>query len=112
MKRSMLSILFAGLALAVTSCATREAATYVAAPAALLASPGIEPGWPLTVVNGTFTSTVYQPEVDSWDGHLMMARSAVAIQPSGRTQPVYGVVAIKAITLVNKQSRTVTLAEL
>jgi hypothetical protein len=112
MKRSMLSILFAGLALAVTSCATREAATYVAAPAALLASPGIEPGWPLTVVNGTFTSTVYQPEVDSWDGHLMMARSAVAIQPSGRTQPVYGVVAIKAITLVNKQSRTVTLADL
>ena len=112
MKRIVRLILFAGLAFAVTSCATRNAALNTGNQSVSLASTGIEPGWPLNVVNGTYTSTVYQPEIDSWDGHTMTARSAVAIQPSGENRPIYGVIAITAITLVNKQSRTVTLADL
>jgi hypothetical protein len=123
-KRCTLAILVTGLALALMSCATRDTsrseggASYYGLRAtgpdgsrALRAPAAAEPGWPLVIANGAMTGTVYQPQVDSWDGHLLMARSAVSIQSAGQPKPIYGVIAIKAITLVNKESRTVALAE-
>ena len=116
MRRILLPIFCAGLALAVTSCATRYKYTSAGAAPSPLAAPasagGAEPGWPLRVVSGPHTAKVYAPEIDSWDGHSIIGRSAVEIQPASPAPPIYGVVALKAITLVNKESRTASLADM
>jgi hypothetical protein len=61
------------------------------------------------VVEGSTTNLIYQPQADSWDGHQFVGRNAVGIQPAGQPLPVYGVVNLKAITLVDKTQGTVAL---
>ena len=41
--------------------------------------------WPMEVNSGGYTWTIFEPQSDSWDGHQLMARSAVAVRsaPSG-----------------------------
>jgi hypothetical protein len=65
----------------------------------------------MTFTDGTTTYTVFEPQCDSWDGHQLVARSAVAVQPAGQSQPTYGVIGFNAITLVDKSSHTATLAD-
>ena len=66
-------------------------------------------GWPRTIVKGTTTNLLYQPQVDSWDGHELVAREAIALQTGGRSKAVFGVVNIQGLTLVDKTKRTVSL---
>jgi hypothetical protein len=47
--------------------------------------------------------------VDFWDGSHLVGRQAVAVQSAGEPQPNYGVVTLKAVTLVDKSSRAVSL---
>ena len=68
--------------------------------------------WPRVFIQGGATNTLYQPQVDSWDGFLMKARAAVAIQPVGSSEPVFGVVELSARTLVDKDQRTVQLDQI
>jgi hypothetical protein len=70
---------------------------------------GAHDQWPRTVVSGGVTNTIYQPQVESWDGKTLAARSAVAVQSASQPQPVYGVVNLSAATLVNNTDRTVRL---
>ena len=111
MKHIFNTSLAAGLVVVLSSCATRDTfavwwrpAYYYTAPSAFANS-----GWPRLVPSGATTYTIYEPQVDSWDGHQLMARSAVGVQSAGQPQPTYGVVAIQAITLVDKTKRTVSL---
>ena len=48
--------------------------------------------WPRVFVQGGATNTIYQPQLESWDGFRMKARAAVAIQPAGAPEPVFGVI--------------------
>ena len=61
--------------------------------------------------SGAATYTVFAPQSDSWDGHDLVARSAVSVQSSTDLQPSYGVVTFSAITLVDKTTRTAKLAD-
>lgn len=63
--------------------------------------------WPRVYVVGTTTNTVYQPQIESWDGYTLTARNAVAIQTPDQPEPVYGVMKVQAHTMVNKTERTV-----
>lgn len=65
--------------------------------------------WPRTVQIDGATMTVYQPQVDSWNGGFLQLRAAVALKPGGSTSEVFGVIRASAHTLVNKSSRMVTL---
>jgi len=127
-----ISLLFvAGLAAALSSCATKppseaeggpryyyansasRTSTLVGAPTpapapASAAEPSEMP-WPRTVTSGSTAITIYEPQVDSWDGHDLVARNAIGIQKAGQPEPTYGVVTLKAITLVDKSSRKVAL---
>ena len=124
MKRVIISILTAGTAVLLTSCATKDHAQTAAgedyydhyvsptapdgAPAP--AAPADDP-WPMTFSDGGTSYTIFEPQCDSWDGHQLAARSAVAVQPAGQAQPTYGVMAFNAITLVDKTTRTAALAD-
>jgi hypothetical protein len=54
------------------------------------------------------TMTVYQPQVDSWDGGFLKLRAAVAVKPT-RGEEVFGIVRVSAHTLVDRATGIVTL---
>ncbi len=62
-------------------------------------------GWPVEIEGPDGTITVYQPQLDAWDGHKLEAHTAVSIQPSGVDVPTYGVAWVSARTMVDKQER-------
>lgn len=66
------------------------------------------PPWPQVITNGTSTLTIYQPQLDSWDGYTLQARSAVAAADKGGIT-TYGIVYASAHTLVDKATRWVLL---
>jgi hypothetical protein len=113
MKRIINMAPMAGLVIALSSCTTRYASEAAVGPPYYASGPMAgEPaslGWPRFVVIGSTTNVIYEPQADSWDGHQLMARAGLAVQSSGHSQPAFGVVALQAITLVDKTTRTVTL---
>ena len=113
MKRIINMAPMAGLVIALSSCATRYASEAAVGSPYYTSGPMTgEPaslGWPRFVVSGSTTNVIYEPQADSWDGRQLMARAGVAVPSAGHSQPAFGVVAIQAITLVDKTTRTVTL---
>jgi hypothetical protein len=53
--------------------------------------------------------TVYQPQVDSWDGGFLRFRAAISIKPSGGGQEVFSIAQGSAHTLVDRTTRMVSL---
>jgi hypothetical protein len=69
---------------------------------------GADP-WPRQMHITGGTMTVYEPQVDSWDGGFLKLRAAVAVKPDNGGQEVFGIVRASAHTLVDKSTRMVTL---
>ena len=121
--KSRLGFLFiAAQALALTSCVTPPTAESPSASSGYSQTEGIysgttepagaeatESGWPRVFVNGSATNVIYEPRIDSWDGHELVARIVVAVQNLGQRRSTLGVVTIRALTLVDKNTRTVSL---
>jgi hypothetical protein len=59
--------------------------------------------------SGAMNILLYQPQIDSWDGHVLSARSAVSVQSPNEAKPTYGAIAFNAGTLVDRSTRLVTL---
>lgn len=66
-------------------------------------------GWPRSFTANGITFTVYQPQLTSWDGTQLTARTVVAAQPVGTPEPTYGTVSLSATTETDKVNRQVTL---
>src|SRR5262249_30737775 len=64
--------------------------------------------WPRQKQISDTTFTVYQPQVDSWDGGFLKLRAAVSANPASG-QGVFGIVRVSAHTLVDRSTRMVTL---
>jgi hypothetical protein len=68
--------------------------------------------WPKSsTVNGA-EYTIYQPQLDSWDGYHLQAHTAVSVLAKGAKEPVFGVITFNAKTNVDRVSRTVTFRDL
>jgi hypothetical protein len=68
-----------------------------------------EHGWPRTFDEGGLKFTLYQPQLEKWDGTRLLGRSAVSVESAASPQPVYGVVWIVARTEIDKEERVVHL---
>ena len=125
MKSITVAVIGLGAVLALSSCTTGSGSQTTLVPTSNVPVPsGRKPalapaeaasdkmGWPRQFNQGSTNYWVYPPQIDSWDGHLLKARHAVAIQFAGQAQPVYGVIDVEAITLVDKPAATVTLADI
>lgn len=121
MKRILFSVAALAAVISLSSCATKNASqtgkmpAYNAGRAPAVSSTEPLPAfasasWPLMFSEGSETYTIFEPQSDSWDGHELTARSAVGIRLSDQTQPIYGTISFKAITLVDKTKQTATLA--
>jgi hypothetical protein len=113
MKRIINRVLMASLVMGLSSCTTRNySESAIGQPYSASGPMAGEPanlGWPRVVVSGSTTNVIDQPRSDSWDGHQLLARAGLAVQSAGQPRPTYGVVALQAITLVDKTTRAVTL---
>jgi hypothetical protein len=69
-------------------------------------------GWPRLVTTGQTTLTVYQPQLDSWQGNHLTGRAVVAVQTPNAKAPIYGVIWFSARTEVDKAAGLVTLQEI
>src|SRR5262245_1232665 len=63
--------------------------------------------WPKTTKEGNATFTLYQPQLDSWDGYSFEAHAACSVLVAGGKDPDFGVIEITANTQVDRLSRTV-----
>src|SRR6266699_478664 len=68
-----------------------------------------ESSWPRTFASDADAFTIYQPQVDKWDGNLVDVYCAVELKEARETATKYGVVWIQARTEVDKINRLVTL---
>lgn len=68
--------------------------------------------WPRKITADGYTVTIYQPQVDKWQGDRLEARAAVAVQAGASSRPTYGVAWLTARTDVDKEHRIVTLEDL
>ncbi len=68
-------------------------------------------GWPRAITSGADTFTIYQPQVDKWDGNRIDLYAAVEVKTgTGKTaESKYGVIWFHARTEVDKVNREVTL---
>ena len=71
-----------------------------------------ESGWPRTFTSGADTFTIYQPEVDKWEGNQIDVYSAVEVKTGKDSAAKYGVVWFQARTEVDKVNRLVTLDQI
>src|SRR5215470_6495880 len=63
--------------------------------------------WPKILKLDGATYTLYQPQLDSWDGYNFAAHAAASVLPSGAKDPSFGVIEITAKTHVFRLFRTV-----
>lgn len=114
MNRVIQTPLLATLVVILAACASKHTGdyNYNSSTAYLPPQAAGEPGeglWPRPLVSGTTTNFLYEPQVDSWNGRQLVARQAVALSSPGQPEPVFGVVTLHALTLVDKTKRTVSL---
>ena len=69
-------------------------------------------GWPRIFSGNGQSFTVYQPQLDSWDGFTLEAHAAVALAAGAEEPPIFGVANLKVRTLVDKTERLVSLEDL
>ncbi len=85
-----------------------DSAATPAQPAAPAPAPAPDPdAWPRTIKRDTTTYTIYQPQLDSWDGVTLDARAAVAVQAAGAKEPTYGIIFLHSDTIVDREERMV-----
>ena len=66
-------------------------------------------GWPRIISSGQTRITVYQPQIDSFDGFSLAGRAAVAVTEKTDAPPIYGIVQVSAAVHIDKDDRLVTL---
>jgi hypothetical protein len=80
------------------------------APLPKLADP-LDGGWPREVGTSVGTFTVYQPQLDSWDGSRLALYAAISLKAKEDAPPLYGGVWVDGLTVVNAESRLVTFSD-
>lgn len=65
--------------------------------------------WPRQIDSRDATIIVYQPQIESFENNILSARSAVSVQHSTDTEPVFGAVWFEAQTETDREQRNVSL---
>ncbi len=71
-----------------------------------------QPEWPLEIEAPTAAVTMYQPQLETFEGDKLTARAAVAVKPKGDEEAVFGAVWMAARVATDRDTRVVTLQEL
>ena len=86
-----------------------QAPKQTAAPPQVAAP--LDGGWPREVKTTAGVVTVYQPQIDSWDGSRLALYAAISLREKADAEPIYGVVWAEGRTVVDKEARLVTFSD-
>ncbi len=93
---------------------SHDVLALILAGAALLAAgaaSGQDAGfWPQVLEGDKGSITIYQPQLESFEGDILETRAAVAVSRKGEKQMVFGAVWFRARLLTDRDARTATLA--
>jgi len=113
MRPCQTTTLFAALALLLLPAASRAQPAPAAGPGPQPPAAEVTPDpWPRTLDEGGVTYTIFQPQLDSWDGYRYAAHAAVSVLADGSKDPTFGVVEITAVTVVDKLARSVAFQDI
>src|SRR5262249_1302453 len=97
--RRFLTVMALRMASLLVGCASTEQAANAPTPSAVAAPPGpVTPAppdpdpWPRQFQLSDAMLTVYQPQVDSWQGNQLSFRAAVAAKAQGANAETFGVI--------------------
>jgi hypothetical protein len=65
--------------------------------------------WPKSAQLNGAKYTLYEPQLESWDSYNLAAHAAVSVTPSGAKYPSFGAINISAVTIVDREAKTVRL---
>lgn len=68
--------------------------------------------WPRDIVAPKGTITIYQPQLETFEGDQLTARAAVSVLPTGSTEPVFGAVWMSAHVATDRDTRIVTVLDI
>ncbi len=86
--------------------------TFIALPLLAQTPPGNDEYWPKEIDTDNLHLVLYLPQVDSWKGNRIEARSAVIVAFKGDTTQIFGTVSISARTEVDRETRLVALEDI
>jgi hypothetical protein len=87
--------------------------TFVALPLLFAqAPPSGNEYWPKEIDTSNIHLVLYQPQVETWKGNRIEARSAVIVTLQGDSTQIFGTVSIRARTEVDKEARLVSLEDI
>ena len=108
--------LLISLAALVVAYACQSQSTNVTAGMSSSAQPisisGQELSWPRQFQDNGVQVSIFQPQIEKWEGTDFETRAAVAVTPAGSNAPIYGVIWMKARADVDKAARLVTLNDI
>jgi len=85
----------------------------LAMPAVLLAADAPQPSrWPMhaTASDGSDV-TIFQPQLDSFEGDTLTSHAAVAVVPANQQEPVYGAIWLQSRIETDRVARTVHIVD-
>ncbi len=101
------------VAMLAVSALSSSAAAQATPPEPMPPASAVTPDpWPKTLDQGGVTYTVFQPQLDSWDGYAIEAHAAVSVLADGTKDPTFGVVELKAVTVVDRTARSVAFQDI
>jgi hypothetical protein len=69
-------------------------------------------GWPREIQVGEAVITLYQPQLDSWEGNAVECRAAVSVEMTPDAAPVFGAVWLSARFETDRSARMVTFTDI
>src|SRR5882672_2288893 len=73
---------------------------------------GQELSWPRQFEDSGVIVSIFEPQIEKWEGSDFETRSAAAVTPAGSNAPIYGVFWLKARADVDKAARIVRLNDI
>src|SRR6266446_10068559 len=105
-------VILAALAMACASQAQPTNAMGELSTAQPISASGQELSWPRQFEDNGIKVSIFEPQIEKWEGNDFQTRSAVAVTPAGSNAPIYGVFWMKARADVDKAARIVTLNDI
>src|SRR5271165_5276978 len=98
----LLLLLFSGFACLQGAAQKLPDAPSTAKTKPATAASQADQGWPRRFSSGADKFTMYQPQIEKWDGNRLYLYSAVEVTSAGKTSANYGVVWFNARAEVDK----------
>jgi hypothetical protein len=86
-------------------------AFLIVSPARAQQAPAGASRWPVQVSTDHGTVTIFQPQLEDFQGNQLSGRAAVSIQAAGQAEPTYGAIWIQSRVSIDRVARTVQILD-